>query len=154
MPAPDLTFRDATPGDLPFIVGMIVRDAVTAERDGASASDPESYHAGLAAIDADPNHRLLVAECDGEPVGSFQLSFIPGLSPSGIWRGQIETVRVVEHRRNQGIGEAMMAWAVEQCRARGCALVQLTSDKQRGAAHRFYERIGFTPSHTGFKLKL
>ena len=149
-----LTYRDATPDDLPFIVGLIESDAVSAARDAPASADAAHQREGLAAITADPNHRLLVVEADGEAVGSFQLSFIPGIARGGAWRGQIEAVRVADDRRGQGIGGAMMRWAIYQCRARGCGLVQLTSDRQRDAAHRFYERLGFTPSHTGFKMKL
>jgi len=149
-----LTYRDATPADLPFIAALGDADAVAAARDPLRDTVAEEQREALAAITADPCHRLLVVERDGEPVGSFQLSFIPGVSRQGAWRGQIESVRVVEHLRGQGIGEAMMRWAVAQCREKGCGVVQLTSDKQREAAHRFYERLGFQPTHTGFKLKL
>ena len=149
-----LTYRDATPDDLPFIAALGDADAVAAARDPLRDTIAGEQREALEAITADPCHRLLVVEQDGEPVGSFQLSFIPGVSRQGAWRGQIESVRVVEHLRGQGIGEAMMRWAVAQCREKGCGVVQLTSDKQREAAHRFYERLGFQPTHTGFKLKL
>ncbi len=149
-----LTYRDATPDDLPFIAALGDADAVAATRDPHRPTIAEEQREALQAITADPCHRLLVVERDGEPVGSFQLSFIPGVSRQGAWRGQIESVRVVEHLRGQGIGEAMMRWAVERCDEKGCGVVQLTSDRQRKAAHRFYERLGFKPSHTGFKLKL
>ena len=96
----------------------------------------------------------MIAEWDGTAIGSFQLSFIPGVSRQGAWRGQIESVRIHPDYQGRGLGSAMMQWAVEQCRNRGCGLVQLTSDRQREDAHRFYERLGFVPTHTGFKLKL
>ncbi|MEL6530058.1 MAG: GNAT family N-acetyltransferase [Pseudomonadota bacterium] len=149
-----LTIRDATPADLPFIVDLIDKDAVSAARDPDRESASADQWAGFEAIAADPNHRLLVAEVGEEPVGSFQLSFIPGVSRQGTWRGQIESVRVAPERQGEGLGSVMMEWAIAQCRERGCGLVQLTSDTKRQDAHRFYERLGFAPSHTGFKLRL
>lgn len=150
----NLTIRDAALADLPFIVGLIDSDAIAAARDPSSATDAADQREAFEAIAGDPNHRLLVAELDGEPVGSFQLSYIPGVSRRGAWRGQIEAVRVDPAHQGKGIGAEMMNWAIERCRERGCGLVQLTSDTQRGDAHRFYERLGFKPTHTGFKLKL
>ncbi|MBA4164600.1 MAG: GNAT family N-acetyltransferase [Erythrobacter sp.] len=150
----DLIIRDALEGDLPFIVGLITSDPVAAARDAEAPGDAAAQLEAWRAIAADPNHRLLVAEQAGEPVGSFQLSFIPGVARGGAWRGQIEAVRVAPGRQGQGIGRAMMRWAIEQCRHRGCALVQLTSDRSRADAHRFYERLGFAATHSGFKLKL
>jgi GNAT superfamily N-acetyltransferase len=97
---------------------------------------------------------LAVAEQDGRVVGCLQISFIPGLSRLGMWRGQIEAVRVASGQRGSGLGKAMLAWAIEQCRARGCGLVQLTTDKRRPQAHRFYESLGFEASHEGMKLTL
>lgn len=149
-----LLIRDALEADLPFIVGLIASDPVAAARDPEAPGDTAAQIEGLRAIDADANHRLLVVELAGEPVGSFQLSFIPGVARGGEWRGQIEAVRVAPAFQGQGIGQAMMRWAIEQCRDRGCALVQLTSDRNRADAHRFYERLGFAASHSGFKLKL
>ncbi|WP_120076593.1 GNAT family N-acetyltransferase [Aurantiacibacter odishensis] len=149
-----LTYRDATPDDLPFIAALGDADEVAAARDPARATIAEEQRKALAAITTDPNHRLLVVERDGERVGSFQLSFIPGVSRQGAWRGQIESVRVIDSLRGQGIGEAMMRWAIDRCAEKGCGVVQLTSDRQRDAAHRFYERLGFEPTHTGFKMKL
>ena len=84
----------------------------------------------------------------------MQLTFIPGIAFRGAWRGQIEAVRVASALRGQGIGGTMIDWAVQQCRERGCRMVQLTSDKSRGAAHRFCERLGWTRSHEGFRIKL
>jgi GNAT superfamily N-acetyltransferase len=149
-----LTIRDACEADLPFITGLIADDAIAAARDKPTGEEAIYQREAFSAIVADPCHRLLVAEMAGERVGSFQLSFIPGVALGGAWRGQIEFVRVMSNQRGAGIGEAMMRWAIAQCEQRGCYLVQLTSDQQRPAAHRFYERLGFVPSHTGFKLKL
>jgi GNAT superfamily N-acetyltransferase len=148
-----LTYRHATIADLPMIVGLIIEDSVVPTGDDPTAGDP-GYAAALAAIDADPNHEMLVAECAGEPVGCFQLSFIPGLMRRGMWRGLIEMVHVRADRRNSGLGSQMMRWAIERCRERGCGLVQLTSNKARNDAHRFYLRLGFSQTHEGLKLLL
>ena len=149
-----LSFRPATAADLPFIIGMVVDDSVIDSGDDATDTAHPDYRDALAAIDADPNHEMIVVEAAGEPIGCFQLSYIPGLMRRGGWRGQIELVHVVAHRRNDGIGSDMMRWAIERCRERGCGLVQLTSNKHRLAAHRFYTRLGFHQSHEGFKLYL
>jgi GNAT superfamily N-acetyltransferase len=94
----------------------------------------------------------LVAEADGAVVATMQLSYLPGLARRGAVRAQIEAVRVHQDYRGRGLGEAMFRWAIAEARGRGCALVQLTTDKSRGAAHRFYERLGFVSSHEGMKL--
>ena len=147
-----VSFRDARAEDLPAIVAMLADDPLGARREGAP--DDPAYAAAFAAIVADPGERLIVAERDGAVVGSLQIGFIPGLSRRGAWRGQIEGVRVAAGARGQGIGEAMVLWAVEECRRRGCAMVQLTTDRSRADAHRFYARLGFEQSHLGFKLML
>ena len=149
-----LTYRDATPADLPFIIALIVEDSVVAiDDDPADAASP-AYVDALAAITADPNQEMLIAERDGVPVGCFQLSYLPGLMRRGMWRGQIEVVHIAAAHRNAGLGSEMMRWAVERCRARRCGMVQLTSNKKRLDAHRFYERLGFAKTHEGFKLYL
>lgn len=84
----------------------------------------------------------------------MQLSFLPGLARRGALRAQIEAVRVHESNRGRGLGAAMLGWAIEEARRRGCGLVQLTTDKARPDAHRFYERLGFVASHQGMKLRL
>ena len=126
----------------------------------AHAAELAPYEAAFAAIDADPAHLLLVGDltpADGagaRVVATFQLSFLPGLSRRGSWRAQLEAVRVAGELRGQGVGAAMVQWALEESRRRGCSLVQLTTDKSRTAAHRFYERLGFAASHEGMKLLL
>ena len=110
--------------------------------------------AAFTAIDADPNQLLVCVEDGGRLVGCLQLSFIPGLSRLGLWRGQIESVRIVSARRGGGLGRKMFIWAIEECRRRGCGLVQLTTDKTRPDALRFYESLGFVTSHEGLKLSL
>lgn len=93
-------------------------------------------------------------ELDGRVVGTLQISYMPGLSHQGAWRGEIESVRIASSARGSGLGRLMIQWAVEQCRQRQCRIVQLTSDMARTDAHRFYEQLGFTASHKGFKLTL
>jgi GNAT superfamily N-acetyltransferase len=149
-----LTYRSANPADLPFIVGLIVEDSVVVTNDDADDAMHADYTAALAAIDADPNEEMIVVEDAGVPVGCFQLSYLPGLMRRGMWRGQIEAVHVAAEHRNRGLGSEMMRWALERCRQRGCGMVQLTSNKKRLDAHRFYERLGFQKSHEGFKYYL
>jgi ribosomal protein S18 acetylase RimI-like enzyme len=146
-----VTFRRATSQDVPMIVALLADDVLGAKRE--APGDP-AYAAAFAAIDADPNQLLAVAEDDGRVVGCLQITFLPGLSHRGAWRGQVESVRVASDQRGTGLGRAMLDWAVAQCRARGCAMVQLTTDKSRADARRFYESLGFTASHEGMKLRL
>ncbi|WP_134817445.1 GNAT family N-acetyltransferase, partial [Bordetella pertussis] len=113
-----------------------------------------AYLAAFGAIDRDPNQLLAVVERAGQIIGCLQLSFIPGLSRRGLWRGQIESVRVAASERGAGTGRALFEWAIAQCRDKGCGLVQLTTDKQRADARRFYESLGFKATHEGMKLDL
>jgi ribosomal protein S18 acetylase RimI-like enzyme len=152
MPGIAATLRSATPDDLPSIVALLAADQLGAARD--SADDLGPYLQAFEAIARDPAHLLLVADADRQVVGTMQLSFLPGLARRGAWRAQIEAVRVAEAYRGAGLGRAMVSWAVEESGRRGCALVQLTSDKQRTEAHHFYAGLGFTASHEGFKRAL
>lgn len=147
-----LTIRPATPEDLHAILAMLAEDTIPANRE-TDPADPR-YRAAFDAIAADPNQLLVAAELDGYVIGTLQLTFIPGLSFRGAWRGQIEAVRIASAQRGRRFGEQLIAWAVERCRERDCFLVQLTSSSSRTDAHRFYERLGWAKSHTGFKLKL
>jgi GNAT superfamily N-acetyltransferase len=146
-----VTFRVATAADLPAIVALLADDVLGAARE--APGDP-AYAAAFAAIAADPNQLLAVAERDGRVVGCLQLTFMPGLSHRGAWRGQIESVRIAADQRGTGLGRLFLGWAIEQCRARGCRMVQLTTDKSRADARRFYESLGFAASHEGMKLRL
>ncbi|HEU4346392.1 MAG TPA: GNAT family N-acetyltransferase [Actinoplanes sp.] len=110
--------------------------------------------AAFDAIDADPRNELIVADRDGEVVGTFQLTFTPSLSRGGAERMTIEAVRVRRDLRGHGVGRQMMRWALDRGRQRGCGLAQLTTDKQRADARRFYESLGFVASHQGMKLRL
>ncbi|MBZ9703103.1 MULTISPECIES: GNAT family N-acetyltransferase [unclassified Mesorhizobium] len=149
-----ITFRKALASDLPALVAMLADDPLGAAREDASLPLAQGYVDAFNAIDADPNQLLAVAVDGADVVGTLQISFLAGLSRKGAWRGQIEAVRVAGHRRSEGIGRLMIEWAVDQCRARGCGLVQLTTDKTRADAHRFYESLGFTGTHLGYKKTL
>lgn len=149
-----LSFRDATPDDLGFIVRLIVDDNVVPTNDRPSEPDHPRYLAAFAAMAADPNQRLIIAELEGQRVGTQQLTFIPGIARLGESRCLIEAVHIAPTHRNLGLGGEMIGWAIDQARAHGCGMVQLTSNKKRLDAHRFYERLGFKKSHEGFKLAL
>jgi GNAT superfamily N-acetyltransferase len=149
-----MIFRDATLADLPAIVAMLDDDALSRGREDASLPLDPRYEMAFTDIDRNPNQRLVVAERHGAVIGTMQLSFLPGIAFRGAWRGQIEAVRIATSVRGQGLGVQMIEWAVAECRARGCRLVQLTSMRDRVDAHRFYEKLGWTKSHFGFKLKL
>lgn len=147
-----MLFRTATRDDLPAVVALLADDVLGKARDHAVV-DP-AYEAGFDAIEADPRNTLLVADDGGEVVACLQLTYIPGLGRHGAERAQVEAVRVRSDRRGSGLGTQLMQWVVEQARQRGCALVQLTTDRRRAEAHRFYERLGFEATHVGMKLPL
>ena len=149
-----IDIRRATRADLSAIVAMLADDALGSTREDASKPPTAAYVSAFAAIDADPNQFLAVMTADGAVIGTLQLTFVRGLSRKGALRGQIEAVRIAGARRGAGLGQALIQWAVEECRRRGCAMVQFTSDKSRTDAHRFYERLGFKASHLGFKMDL
>lgn len=146
--------REASAADLPAIIAMLHDDETARHREDPSLPLDPRYLAAFEAIEADPNQQLIIAELDGEPAGTMQLSFLPGLSFRGAWRAQIEAVRIASHLRGRRLGEQMIAWAVDRARARDCKMVQLTSTATRLAAHRFYARLGFVQSHVGMKLHL
>ncbi|MGF1631607.1 MAG: GNAT family N-acetyltransferase [Kiloniellaceae bacterium] len=146
--------RRATQRDLAAIVALLADDDLGKARENPGPPLDPRYAEAFSAIEADPNQLLAVVEAAGEIVGCLQLSFIPGLSRLGLWRGQIESVRIAASRRGGGLGRVMFEWAIEECRRRGCGLVQLTTDKARPNALRFYESLGFVASHEGLKLGL
>jgi GNAT superfamily N-acetyltransferase len=149
-----LSFREATAADLPTIVAILADDDLGRGREDASLPVDDAYIRAFHAIVTDPHQHFILAEISGSIVGFFQLSLIPGLSRRGAWRGNIESVRVVKSLRGNGIGREMLRHAIAFCREHGCRLVQLTSDKRRSEAHRFYGELGFVASHEGFKLQL
>lgn len=150
-----IRMRRATAADLPALIEMLADDPLGATRENATMPLDDAYLDAFAAIDADANQYLAVATDDQDrPLGCLQLTFLPGLSRRGAWRGQIESVRIASHARGQGLGRQMFDWAIAECRTRGCTLVQLTSDSARPEAHKFYTDLGFIGSHVGFKLTL
>jgi GNAT superfamily N-acetyltransferase len=149
-----MVIRAATEVDLPVIVSLLANDPLGALRETAGDTLASRYRAAFEAIDADPNHLLLVSEVEGRVVGVLQLSFLPHLTYEGGWRAQIEGVRVDESLRSQGVGRAMIEAAVDMAREKGCHLVQLTTDRRRPKALDFYLSLGFEASHEGLKLHL
>ncbi|HUP90078.1 MAG TPA: GNAT family N-acetyltransferase [Longimicrobiales bacterium] len=148
------TVRVAARSDVRAIVEMLADDHLGRTRESLTDPLPETYYTAFEAIDSDPNHELLVAELDGRVIGTLQITYTPSLSHQGSWRATVESVRTVAELRGKGIGALMMRDAVERAKARGCKLVQLSTDKSRTDAQRFYERLGFVKSHEGMKLKL
>jgi len=150
----DLSFRPSVESDLPAIVEMLADDELGREREDPTIPLNPKYLESFAAIDCDPNQALVMVEDNGAPVGCLQLTFVPGLSRLGMWRGQIESVRIAAGNRGRGLGRRMIEWAAAECRERGCGLVQLTTDKNRTEACKFHKALGFQASHEGMKLKL
>lgn len=151
---PEITFRRAHADDLPAIVGLLADDPLGAQRERNVLPLPASYGAAFAAIDRDSNQELTVA-CRGPAVvGVLQLTYLPQLTYQGGWRALIEGVRIARAERSQGLGRQMFEWAIGRARARGCHMVQLTTDKARPDALRFYQALGFVASHDGMKLHL
>ncbi|WP_374653349.1 N-acetyltransferase family protein [Dongia sp.] len=148
------TFRRARRADLEAIVDMLVDDYIGAKREDGSRPLNAKYVAAFEAVARDENQYLAVVEDEGEIVGCLQLSFIPGIARLGMWRGQIEGVRIKSTRRGEGLGHKMFDWAIAECRAKGCEMVQLAMDKTRTDTLRFYESLGFKASHEGMKLGL
>lgn len=148
----EAVFRPARLEDVPAVVALYADDELGATRE--DPTDLATYEAALARVAQDPNQHLVVADRDGTVVGTLQLTVVPGLSRRGSTRSIIEAVRVASSERGSGLGTRIVEWAVAESRRQGVDLVQLTSDASRVDAHRFYERLGFTQSHVGFKLQL
>ncbi|MCT7351444.1 GNAT family N-acetyltransferase [Streptomyces sp. 15-116A] len=148
----DLEIRTAVADDIPAIVGMLADDPLGAERE--SPDDLGPYLAAFERLSSDPNQHLVVAVRGGRVIGTLQLTIVPGLSRRGATRSIIEGVRIHAAERGSGLGTRLIEWAVDESRRQDCRLVQLTSDSSRTDARRFYERLGFTASHVGFKLAL
>lgn len=150
--AEDIEIRTANRGDLAAIVQLLQRDSLAdpPEEPGLTAALIEAFDA----IAAHPDNEIVVATPGGQVAGTLQLTFILGLSFQGAWRAQVEGVRVREDLRNRRIGTHLMEWVIGRARDRGCRLVQLTSNKKRIDARRFYKRLGFRASHEGMKLHL
>ena len=146
--------RVATRNDVPAIVRLLADDVLGATREQATDPLPREYWDAYDAMTAQRGNELLVAELDGEVVGCLQLTTIPGLSRMGMVRGQLEGVRVSSAHRGRRIGEALVDAAIDRAKALGCRVVQLTTDRRRVDAHRFYERLGFEATHIGMKRGL
>jgi GNAT superfamily N-acetyltransferase len=148
-----MTIRTATRKDVATIVGMLANDKLGRLREDFSDPLPDCYSLAFDRIDQDPNQELVVVEDQqGEVIGTLQLSFIQYLTYRGGIRAQIEAVRIREDQRGKGVGEQLIQWAIEAARQKGTHLVQLTTDKKRPEALRFYEKLGFQASHEGMKL--
>lgn len=145
-----MRIRKANVADLPSVIALLESDAVAGRR-GVPLAD---YRTMFAEIAADQNQLLAVAELNGRIIGCVQITIIPGLSRGAVRRGQLEGMRIASDQRGQGHGGTLAAWAIDECKARGCALVQLTTDRQRIGPVRFYERLGFKATHHGMKLEL
>ena len=147
-----VTLRRAVPADLPELVALLADDVLGAGRENVAALAP--YASAFDEISAADGQLLVTVATPDRVIGTMQMSFLPGLSRQGARRAQIEAVRVHADYRGRRIGEFMIRWAVAEAGRRGCAVVQLTTDKSRAAAHRFYRRLGFAASHEGMKLSL
>ena len=149
-----LSFREAVREDLPEIVRMLADDFLGSTRERCENPLPESYIKAFEEIDADKNNELIVAETDGAVVGTLQITFTPSISFQGGKRATVESVRVDEKYRGQGIGKELMIWAINRAERENCFAIQLTTNADRKNAHCFYERLGFKGSHLGMKLYL
>ena len=156
-----MEIRPATTAELPEIVRLLADDPLGAQRERFEDPLPPAYPKAFDAIARQHGNEVLIAvEPKPDPtggdrvVGCLQLTIIPGLARLGTTRAQIDSVRVDARHRGQGIGEALVHGAIDLAREAGCGLVQLTTDKSRSDAHRFYERLGFIASHEGMKLTL
>lgn len=150
----ELIIREARQADLAPIVAMLADDVLGQAREVTADPVDDRYRNAFDAIRQDNNQQLVVAEIANTVSGCLQLTFIPGLSRTGMWRAQIESVRIARNVRGQQVGREMLEWAINQSKVRGCGLVQLTTDKTRAQALRFYESLGFVASHEGMKLSL
>ncbi|MDR3495087.1 MAG: GNAT family N-acetyltransferase [Ancalomicrobiaceae bacterium] len=153
-PAQSLNIRPAVVADLEAIVALFADDGLGGHGDTLDPAMRPAYLAAFAAIETSPADHLFVAELDGRVVGTCQIIFTRSLPHRGRLRATLEAVQVAAAVRGRRIGEALVGHAVEFARARGAGVVQLTSNKRRLDAHRFYERLGFERSHEGFKLDL
>lgn len=150
----EVLFRKAIETDLIDLVNMLADDFLGSKREDFSCPINSKYKIAFDLIDKDPHNELIVFEVEGTIAGMFQLTFIPYLTHIGSWRCMIEGVRIHTCYRGKGLGETALRWAIERAKNRGCQMVQLTSDKKRKDALRFYEKLGFTATHEGFKMYL
>jgi GNAT superfamily N-acetyltransferase len=149
-----LIYREAQLQDLSSLIHMLADDELGQTREDDSIPPNQNYIDAFKSISCDPNNELIVVQDEGHIVGMLQLTFIPYLSHIGSWRCLIESVRIHSAYRGKGLGTEFFQWAIERAKDKNCRMLQLTSDKQRISALRFYENLGFKASHEGFKLKL
>ena len=150
----DIGFRTARREDLPEMVALLADDPLGSQREGWAQPRSAAYEQAFAAIEAQAGNDLIVAEIAGQIVGCLQLTMIPCLSRQGKTRAQLEGIRVATPWRGRRVGERLIRHALDRARKNGCELAQLTTDVQRTEAARFYERLGFRPTHIGMKLDL
>ena len=154
----ELFYRQAEESDLGNLIEMLADDQLGAHREDSSTPVNTAYIEAFKIIDADPNNELIVAEINQESntsiIGMLQLTYIPYLTYKGSWRCLIEGVRVHKDHRSKGYGKQLFEWSINRAKVRGCNIVQLTSNKQRSEAIRFYNDLGFKASHEGFKLMI
>ena len=150
----EVIFRLATRADVPAVLALLADDALGASREVVTEEVDAAYWRAFEQIDADPRNELVVADDGGTVAGTCQLTFTPSLSRRGAERMTIEAVRVRDDLRGRGVGRDMMTWALDRARERGCRLAQLTTDKRRTDAQRFYASLGFAATHEGMKLTL
>jgi GNAT superfamily N-acetyltransferase len=150
----ELVFRLANEEDLIDIVRMLADDPIGATREKFDNNLSDNYIKAFKNIQSDSNQELTIVELNGEKVATFQLTYIQYLTHQGGLRAQVEAVRTNSNYRGQGIGKKVFNYIIERATAKGCNLLQLTSDKKRPEAIRFYETIGFIATHEGMKLKL
>ena len=149
-----MNFRNATKSDVPTIIELLADDKLGSKREKAKGESLDPYYSAFLEIESDKNNELIIVEFENEVVGTFQLTFIPSLTRQGRKRAQIEGVRVKSSRRGTGVGRKMFEWAIQRSKEVGCKMAQLTSDKKRPEAHKFYSSLGFQPTHEGYKLVL
>lgn len=151
---PAIQFRAATRDDLPAILSLLIDDTLGAHRERLDDAAQARYVSAFDQIQARPGDQILLGVQGDEVVAMMQLTFIPGLSHQGAMRAQVESVRVKGTTRGQGIGKLLFQHAIALSKEAGCAVVQLTTDRRREDAARFYESLGFKPSHLGMKLAI
>jgi GNAT superfamily N-acetyltransferase len=151
---PDILVRQARKDDLPALVAIFAADALGGHGDTTDAEAFADYVRAFTAIEASPDQTLYIAERGGEVVGTFQTMLTTTLTGRGSSAMIIEAVQTRSDMRGQGIGARMIEFAIAEAKGRGVRLVQLTWNAIRKDAHRFYERLGFKPSHLGFKMAL
>ena len=148
----ELNFREAKEIDIKNLVKMLADDELGANREDVSETLNNRYIEAFQSIEKDSNNELTVVESSGELFGMLQLTFIPYLTHTGTWHCLIEGVRIAKTHQGKGLGSKFINWAIKRAKEKNCGIVQLTSDKQRPDAIRFYESLGFEATHEGLKL--